>query len=169
MVRAGRRHGRSEDVWRGLGPPNGETYAGGRECNDCHSAAAANDHVLGAEVRLAGQLALRDATADRNASTLLAPGTPLDTAVALLQQRHLPKHARLLARARAAGSRARPAHASYELSLPSPVVGDLDDAAQRLTAALTRASAKRGPTIQPRAVVTRDGGQTLVPPLERQT
>ncbi len=38
-------------VWRGLGPPNGESYAGSTECNTCHSAAASDDYVLGPELR----------------------------------------------------------------------------------------------------------------------
>ncbi len=37
--------------WRGLGPPNGETYAGGTECNTCHMAGAASDYVLGPELK----------------------------------------------------------------------------------------------------------------------
>jgi hypothetical protein len=33
-------------VWRGLGPPNGETYGGNpATCNDCHAGAKANDYV----------------------------------------------------------------------------------------------------------------------------
>ena len=37
-------------VWRGLGPPDGETYAGGTECNTCHVAGEATDYVLGPEL-----------------------------------------------------------------------------------------------------------------------
>jgi hypothetical protein len=33
-------------VWRGLGPPSGETYGGNpATCNDCHEGAKANDYV----------------------------------------------------------------------------------------------------------------------------
>lgn len=39
--------------WRGLGPPDGESYAGGEQCNTCHAAAAGNDFVLGPEFRAA--------------------------------------------------------------------------------------------------------------------
>lgn len=37
-------------VWRGLGPPDGEAYAGGSECNVCHLAAETSDFVLGPEL-----------------------------------------------------------------------------------------------------------------------
>jgi hypothetical protein len=33
-------------VWRGNGPPNGETYGGdSATCNDCHAGAKSNDFV----------------------------------------------------------------------------------------------------------------------------
>ena len=38
-------------VWRGVGPPDGESYAGGTECNTCHEAGEASDYVLGPELR----------------------------------------------------------------------------------------------------------------------
>ncbi len=41
-------------VWRGLGPPVGDIYAGtnGGTCNDCHGAAIANDSVQAAVLQL---------------------------------------------------------------------------------------------------------------------
>jgi hypothetical protein len=41
-------------VWRGLGPPVGDIYAGtnGGTCNDCHGAAKSNDSVQSAALQL---------------------------------------------------------------------------------------------------------------------
>ena len=44
-------------VWRGVGPPNGETYGGDPDggCNSCHAACgAANDYVCSPHLQLAG-------------------------------------------------------------------------------------------------------------------
>jgi hypothetical protein len=42
-------------VWRGLGPPSGESYLGDpTACNDCHAAAKDNDSVLSGAIRLSG-------------------------------------------------------------------------------------------------------------------
>jgi len=42
-------------VWRGVAPPAGENYGGssGGTCNDCHSAARANDFVQSPPLQLA--------------------------------------------------------------------------------------------------------------------
>jgi hypothetical protein len=41
-------------LWRGVGPPNGEKYGGDPTggCNVCHGLGAANDFVLGPELKL---------------------------------------------------------------------------------------------------------------------
>lgn len=40
-------------VWRGVGPPNGDTYGGDvNGCNVCHAACAANDYVCSPLLRL---------------------------------------------------------------------------------------------------------------------
>ena len=40
-------------LWRGVGPPNGETYGGDpTTCNNCHSQAAANDFVWSTALQL---------------------------------------------------------------------------------------------------------------------
>lgn len=40
-------------VWRGVGPPNGESYnQGTATCNDCHVGAVSNDYVKSPQLRL---------------------------------------------------------------------------------------------------------------------
>lgn len=40
-------------LWRGVGPPNGDTYGGDMNgCNLCHAACAANDYVSSPLLRL---------------------------------------------------------------------------------------------------------------------
>jgi hypothetical protein len=42
-------------IWRGVGPPAGETYGGDpTACNVCHAAASDNDSVLSPKIRLSG-------------------------------------------------------------------------------------------------------------------